>query len=190
MKTKPMTITQALVRDHRAASSDLARGLSNPRTLPTIYPKVADEIRRHSVAEEETLYQALGQIPAEQPTIATLEAGHKQIGALLDALDRTPYGAPTFLPTLRRVQILLAAHIHLEESQVFPFANRALPLPRRIALGQRYNLRMGAAPKRNVSIVASGRTPNPCGCEKKNPPARARRRWYHHMFGGVGALIR
>jgi len=194
-----MTITQALTRDHRAAMTDLVRALNNPRMVAALYPKIADEIRRHSKAEEATLYSALDQIPGDQKTVASLEAGHKQIGALLDSLDRTDYGNPTFIPTLRTVQRLLGEHIRFEESTVFPYTQRTLPMARQIALGQRYNLRMGvSAPQGNVSILSRlttpQRTPNPCGCAGTNPRARkkprARRRWYQHMFGGVGTLWR
>ncbi len=193
----PMTITQALVRDHRAATADLTRALNNPRMMATLYPKIADGIRRHSGAEEATLYAALDQIPGDHRTVVALEDGHKQIGALLNALDSMSYGDPAFLSNLRRVQQLLAGHVAFEESNVFPYTQRVLPMARQIALGQRYNLRMGSsAPKRNISIlvpaVARARTPNPCGCSdttaaRRNP---RRRRWYHHMLGGLGTMLR
>ncbi len=183
------TITQALTRDHKVAMADVLRALGNPRTIPTIYPKIADEIRRHSKAEESTLYAALGQIPTEVATVESLEAGHAQIGVLLDGLDRTNYGDPRFLQNLGLVQRLLANHVRFEETIVFPYTQRILPLARQIALGQRYDERMGMrAPKRNISLSTS--TPNPCGCVGTNPPAKPRRRWYHHMLGGLGTLIR
>lgn len=184
------TITQALTRDHKVAMSDVLRALGNPREVPTLYPKIADEIRRHSKAEESTLYAALGQIPAEVATVASLEAGHVQIGELLDTLDRMSYGDPSFLQILGRVQRLLANHVRFEETVVFPYTQRALPMARQVALGQRYDERMGMrVPKRNISLSPS-RASNPCGCAGSNPPAKARRRWYHHMLGGLGTLIR
>ncbi len=192
----PQTITQALVRDHNAVMREIAAARADQRLTTRLYPGIADAIRRHSAAEEATFYQALRGVSApDARVVATLEMGHRKIGAALDALGRTPYGSPQFMMGFWQMAQLLGAHIRYEESTVFPHAVRVLPLARQIALAKRYNARMGEGRTKNVSILLPSmvRTrncsckKNPCGCALKPNARRMMPKWYHH-FMGAGSL--
>lgn len=192
----PETITQALTNDHRAVLREIAAVRADPRIAPRMYPGIADAIRRHSAAEEATLYQAMRRLSQmDARMVATLEQGHRQIAATLAALDRTPYGSPQFAAGFIHMTQLLMAHVNYEERVVFPHAAKVLPLTRQHALARRYKQMMGKSRRRNVAM-GTARNPdcackNPCactGCAKTNPRIRRRPRWYHH-FAGIGAPI-
>jgi hypothetical protein len=193
-------ITTALTRDHAKVRSAIARVIHDPSLAPSLYPAIADALRRHSAAEESTLYAALASIPEQAQVVGELEQGHRALAQILESLDAMPYGASKFLSVFANMSQALDAHIGFEETHVFPLAQAILARSRQHVLGRRYEERMGSGRTSNISILlpalskprtnpcgcAGAKQGNPCGCAKKNPPVK----WFHHFVGAGPALLR
>lgn len=147
------TITEALYADHVVVLRDLNRVLANPNLISTLYPAIANNLRRHDSAEKSTLYKALLSYPIEVPDIERSEAEHEQIGALLDRMDQVAYSDPRFQIDLRELSRRLDAHLALEQSRVFTAARSLLPIARQYQLAQRYEIKMGRGRVTNISLV-------------------------------------
>lgn len=191
------TITQALTQDHKTVMRDVGAVRSDPRLAPSLYPAIADAIRRHAVAEEGTLYQALRRrSDMDHRMVAMLENGHRQLVSILAALDRTPYGTPVFAAGFLQMSQVLAEHVGYEERVVFPHAEKVLSSTVQRTLARRYKQRMGETRRRNVAITAPRKTncacKNPCSCAScgtGNPVRRVRPKWYHHFAGAAAPIV-
>lgn len=188
----PPTITQALYADHVAVLSALARALGAPGTIPSLYPKIASDLRRHDKAEAATLYAALAEYQIEAAQIQRSEVEHAQIGRLLDRMDTYAYSDPRFFADLRELQRLLDAHLAVEQTQVFEAAQTLLPVPRQYQLAQRYEAKMGRSRLMNASLVQPS-----LGRPRQNAPmviaatdSMVRRPWWQHFFGTVPVFHR
>ena len=183
------TITEALYADHVVVLRDLNRALANPNLVPSLYPAIANNLRRHDSAEKATLYKALLSYPIEVPDIERSEAEHEQIGALLDRMDHVAYSDPRFQLDLRELSRRLDAHLALEQSRVFTAARSLLPIARQYQLAQRYEIKMGRGRVTNISLVRPT-----LGRPRRNPsvvmtapieittPAK-RQAWWKHFVG-------
>lgn len=192
------TITSVLAADHAAVRRLIAQVIVKPDLAPSLYPQIADALRRHSKAEEQTLYDALASFPVELAQMQRSWQEHEQLGALLGDLDGMPYSDPRFMPTFLQMNHALEGHLAVEETQVFDFARRMLPSPRQIALGKRYEAKMGRGLTKNISILLPALSParqrkancgcrkNPCGCARKPNPIP----WFHHFVGVIPFMRR
>ena len=188
----PRTITEALYADHVAVLRDLGRALANPGLIPSLYPTIANSLRRHDKAEAATLYNALAAYPVEILQIHKSEAEHAQIGKLLDRMDQIPYSDPRFFADLREVSRLLDTHLAVEQSQVFAAARALLPIPRQYQLAERYEMKMGRGRIGNASLVRPtlGRPRRNISRQMAAPVVTKRRPWWQHFFGTLPVFNR
>lgn len=175
------TITQALADDHLAVRQMLARVFSEPSSVTTLYPQIADALRRHDKAEAETLYRTLMSYPQETAQIDRSYHEHASVAAVLNDLDQIDYADPRFFSGLRELVRRLEQHLSVEETAVFAAARSLLPLARQQQLAERYEAKMGR-----------GQTEAAVGAEIANPVVvqERKRPWWHHFVGPLAVYHR
>jgi hemerythrin-like domain-containing protein len=95
-------------------------------------------IMRHEEDEEASLFPRLAREPSLAPTLATLRAQHVAQRESLGALRAFAEGAdaPPLADIVRTLREAYAAHIDLEERELFPAARRVLRPEEAMAIGE------------------------------------------------------
>ncbi|MFI7382363.1 hemerythrin domain-containing protein [Streptomyces sp. NPDC049813] len=107
------------------AAGDALRALEagDPQRARALVEAMAGELTAHWRGEEEGLFRVMREDPEYAPYIAALETEHRELDALLPALDLTePDGVRAFTEAVRE----LHRHIAKEEDGLFPASLTAL----------------------------------------------------------------
>jgi len=148
------TITAALTSDHNMARELIRQLLAAPARAPNLYPRIADALRRHSHAEEQTFYKSLVRFPSMSAQIGLMDREHAQLAAMLRRLDRTAYNHPVWMSRFLAAKRALDNHLVVEEGRVFPESQRLLTLPQQRMLAAQYRALMNTARSRGRGPVA------------------------------------
>lgn len=172
-----LPITEALQRDHDEVRARIAQIRSDPGSVARNYPVIADALRRHSTAEERTLYdnlQAVGSALRQQgqpelgdqilAQIATSRQQHQALASMLRRLDGISFDSPMWMPRFETAVGALNTHLATEETVVFAEARSAFPPPIQIEMGANYEAMMHALMRAPVRVGAA---------RLSNPPERA-----------------
>lgn len=110
--------------------------------------------RHHHEDEEQDLFPMLRPAhPALDATLLRLEADHLQMSEAWTEMEALLTRLPTsvdpvkFAAAATRFRALYAAHIEIEESQVFDIAERSMTPAQRADLGRRMAARRGISPE-------------------------------------------
>ncbi|MEU6845269.1 hemerythrin domain-containing protein [Streptomyces sp. NPDC046716] len=106
-------------------AGDALRALDrgDPATARVLVDRMAGELAAHWRGEEDGLFREMGRDPEYAAYIAALEAEHRELAALLPALDLT---APADVATFTEAMHELRRHIAKEEDGLFPASLTAL----------------------------------------------------------------
>jgi len=135
---RPIGIVEALRTDHDAARGLIAKINADPTTRQTLYPQLADALRRHDDAESETLYQALMRRPFYRAQMGKSRLEHERIAAALRQLDLTSMHSPVWNSRFAAMHRALEMHLGVEETRVFEWA-RQLPMAEQVQLAAAYH---------------------------------------------------
>jgi hemerythrin superfamily protein len=147
---------EVLVEDHREAEATFeeiekvvrqGRGADATRQARTLADLVIAELVRHSVAEEEYLYPMVREKLDDGDRIAEFEIRqHAEIERTMKELDRLDAGTIEFLPTVRRLEVLVREHAGQEEADLLPALGAVLTTQERLALGAKHEAAKKLAP--------------------------------------------
>lgn len=136
------TIFDVLVRDHNRARNLIAQVRAGN---VSVYPQLADSLRRHSYAEEQTLYRALENVPTLRAREQQNWREHEALASMLRQLDGLPLGNGAWRSLFGRMTQALENHIAVEEGtpgvpgSLFAAAAVVLPMAQQVELGRRYD---------------------------------------------------
>ena len=142
------TITQALRADHNAVRALIRRVLANPTLARSLYPRISNDLKRHSHAEEQTYYSALARIPAMREQIRLMQREHASLAAMLRRLDGTAYEHPVWMSRFLAAKNALTKHLLFEEDRVFPESEQLLTPAQQRILASRYRAMMAGPGRR------------------------------------------
>lgn len=167
-------ITEALRRDHDAVRTRIAEIYADPGSVARNYPVISEALRRHSTAEERTLYDSLRDVGVAlreqgQPELSlqllaqirTSRQQHQALASMLRRLDGLRFDDPQWRPRFDEAVRALDTHLATEETVVFAEARSVFPMPIQIELGSRYEAIMHESGRRPVRTGTRIANPTP-----------------------------
>jgi len=177
-------IVEALASDHARVREMIAQVVQDPGLAASLYPQIADILRRHDIAESQTLYEALAKGPLAAQ-IQTSRAQHARLAAAWRRLDNTNVHHAVWNSRFAEMVRALEAHLHVEETRVFAAA-RQLPIRLQQRLATQYRQLM----KHRVDNPPVYRANNPSAFRANNPQVRqVQVSWFDRYFGGGKDLV-
>ncbi|MGE0615788.1 MAG: hemerythrin domain-containing protein [Bacteriovoracia bacterium] len=132
------SVETLLKRDHQQFKELLARvdatAHRDQHLRRNFFNWLAEDVRRHTHAEEKTVYARLYANPETLKIAAESAEDHRTISDLLDKLDQLPLQDQEWLPIFRVFKARLLQHIRHEERQLFRQMRDVLSMKERIAL--------------------------------------------------------
>lgn len=117
----------------------------------------------HARAEEEVVYRFLHQEALDRGELDAALRDHREIDRCVDEIRRLPVRDATFLDRARELRDAVAHHVHDEESQLLPQAEKDLGRTRLAALIPQFNQRKSDLLAAATRAVERGWHPVPPG---------------------------
>ncbi len=142
----PDEIVGLLSEDHNAVKALFGEVVdTEPSGRAELFWKLTEQLVRHEVAEEVTVYPALRDLPEGDLIAEARLAEQSEAEEKLARLEKMDATAPEFLSELVELRGAVLQHATSEEQQVFPLLE-AQPSEWRVTRGQRYKAAKLAAP--------------------------------------------
>lgn len=138
-----MNIYTRLTADHDA-HRELADALleaSTPKERQTLFERLRRDVEAHANAEEQTFYSALlAQADAQELARHSI-VEHEEIEDLFEAVERAGPEGEGWSDAVEKLVDRLKHHMHEEEDDVFPKAQRILKAHKAVAMVQAFEAR-------------------------------------------------
>jgi hemerythrin superfamily protein len=111
-----------LERDHRDVEQLFARAsLTNGDRRVEILPDIVQALTAHAQVEEDIVYPAIAAAIGGGDLLTERSVGeHAQIKSLVDRLAQASTDSPELVEDLRELQLVVQAHVAVEEGELFP----------------------------------------------------------------------
>jgi hemerythrin-like domain-containing protein len=147
LKRRGMCVTSLLKKDHRVVSAlilawEKAR-VVDVEARKALFRQIRNQLSIHAEAEEEILYPVIRNMNSVFAGIDIDEAfrEHWQIKNLLYLIERMEPMASDTQDKMRELKEAIAHHVGEEESELFPFIERAMSRQQQQELGARIHAR-------------------------------------------------
>jgi hemerythrin superfamily protein len=126
-------VLDLLERDHRRVEGLFARSaLSSTEARFAVVTEIVAALTVHAQLEESEIYPAIDRtLGAAKKMMDLRREEHAEMKAILDRLAAGTSDSDEFVADLRRLQVLVQAHVAVEEGEIFP-AFRAAARPREL----------------------------------------------------------
>ena len=144
-------VVDVLTTDHREATELIEQilGTSDPEQRRDLADSLISELVRHSVAEEMYVYPAMrDHLPNGDEAVEHDTSEHKELEALMKALEAADAGSSEFTSTVEQIRAALRDHVSDEENEQFPALRQHLPQEKLVELKEKVELAKKIAPTR------------------------------------------
>ena len=111
-----------LERDHRDVEQLFARAsLTDGERRLAILPNIVEALTVHAQVEEDVVYPAIAAAVGGGDVLTDQSTGeHAEIKELVERLAQTSTDGPQLVADLRELQLVVQAHVAVEEGELFP----------------------------------------------------------------------
>lgn len=141
----------SLIKDdhdkHRGILGGISETSGDSPERRRLFDLLAQEMKAHAAAEEQTLYAALIKSPEAQEQGRHSIVEHAEAEDLLAELEEMDMGEGAWLQKFAKLRHALEHHMEEEERDVFPLAEKLLSEDTAKSLGARFDQRKSAEAK-------------------------------------------